>query len=92
MALAFMSVSALLLALTVRTSSLVNETFCVGRTHNQCVFTRLGIYTLTAFSSLRFFDSWRSFLTSWSRSTRRETRTKESDMCASFRVLNLQVQ
>ena len=41
---AFMSVSALLLALSVRTTSLVNETFCVGRTHYQCVFTHLGIY------------------------------------------------
>ena len=44
MALAFMSVSALLLALSVRTSSHVNFTFCVGRTHYQCVFTHLEIY------------------------------------------------
>ena len=43
-------------------------------------------------SSLLLFDSWRSFLTTWSRSTRLETRTKESNMCASFRVLNLQAQ
>ena len=45
MALAFKSVSALWLALSVRTSSLVNETFCVGRIHYQCVcvFTHLGI-------------------------------------------------
>ena len=44
MALAFMSVSSLLLPLFVRTGSLVNEFFCPGRTHNQCVFTHLGIY------------------------------------------------
>ena len=49
MALAFMSVSALLLAVSVRTSSLVNSTFCVGRTHFQCVFTHLGIYKWTSF-------------------------------------------
>ena len=49
MALAFVSVSALWLALSVRTSSLVNETFCVGRIHYQCVFTHLGIYKWIAF-------------------------------------------
>ena len=49
MALAFMSVSALLLALSVRTSSHVNFTFCVGRTHYQCVFTHLEIYKWIAF-------------------------------------------
>ena len=49
MALAFMSVSALLLALSVRTSLLVNKTLCVGRTHYQCVFTHLGIYKWIAF-------------------------------------------
>ena len=86
MAMPFMSVSALLLAMSVRTSSLVNKTFCVGRIHYQRVFTHLGIYKWTA------FDSWRSFLTTWSRSPRLETRTKESNMCASFRVLNLQAQ
>ena len=48
MALAFMSVSALLLALSVRTSSFVNYFFCVGRIHYQCVFTHLGIYTWTS--------------------------------------------
>ena len=41
-------------------------------------------------NSLLLFDSRRSFLTARSRSTRLETRTKESNMCASFRVLNLQ--
>ena len=49
MALAFMSVSALLLALSVFTSSLQNKTFCVDRTHCQCVFTHLRIYKWTAF-------------------------------------------
>ena len=38
-------------------------------------------------SSLLLFDSWRSFLTTWSRSTRLETRTKESNICASSRVV-----
>ena len=35
--------------LSVRTSSLVNKTFCVGRTHDQFVFTHLGIYKWIAF-------------------------------------------
>ena len=48
-ALAFTSVSALLLALSVRTGSLVTSTFCVGRTHFQRVFTHLRIYEWTAF-------------------------------------------
>ena len=45
MALAFMSVSALLLALSVRTSTLVNYTFYVGRTHNQCKCSRIWGFT-----------------------------------------------
>ena len=49
MALAYMSVSALLHALSVRTSSFVNYTFCVSRTHFQCVFTHLGVYIWTGF-------------------------------------------
>ena len=49
MALAFMSVSALLLALSVRTSSYVDKILCVGRAHNQCVFTHFGIYKWIAF-------------------------------------------
>ena len=49
MTLAFMSVSVLLLALCFRTSSYVNKTLCVGRTHFLCAFTHLGIYIWTAF-------------------------------------------
>ena len=48
MTLAFMSVSVLLLALCVRTSSHVNKTSCVGRAHLLCAFTHLGIYIWTA--------------------------------------------
>ena len=43
-------------------------------------------------SSLLLLDPWRSFLTTWSRSTRFETRTKETNMCAHFLVLNLQAE
>ncbi len=95
--LAFMSVSALLLALSVRTSSLVNLTFCVGRI--ECVHASGDLQmdcvqtpSYWSDSSLQLFDSWRSFLTTWSRSTRLETRAKESNMCASFLVSNLQAQ
>ena len=50
MTLAFMSVSVLLLALCVRTSSYVNKTLCVGRAHFLCAFTHLlGIYIWTTF-------------------------------------------
>ena len=49
-----MSVSVLLLALCVRTSSYVNYTFGVGRTHFQCVFTHLWIHTWTAFKRQAF--------------------------------------
>ena len=43
MTLAFMSVSVLLLALCVRTTSYVNKTLCVGRAHFLRAFTHLGI-------------------------------------------------
>ena len=49
MTLTFMSVSVLVLALWVRTSSSVNKTWCVGRAHFLCVFTHLEIYIWTAF-------------------------------------------
>ena len=44
-----MSVSALLLAMSVRTASLVNKTFRVARTDFQCAFTHLVMYKWTAF-------------------------------------------
>ena len=88
MALAFMSVSPLSLALLRRSHSL-----------SVCVHVSLGLQmdcvqtpSYWSDSSLLLFDSWRSFLATWSRSTRLETRTKESNMCASFGVLNLQPQ
>ena len=49
MTLAFMSVSVLLLAFCVRTSSYVNKTLWVGRAHFLCAFTHLGIYVWIAF-------------------------------------------
>ena len=49
MTLAFMSVSVLLLALWVRTSSFVNKTWCVGRADFLFAFTHLRIYIWTAF-------------------------------------------
>ena len=41
--------SGFLLALSLRASPLVNQTFCVGRTLYQCVSTHLVIYKWTAF-------------------------------------------
>ena len=49
MTLAFMSVSVLLLALCVRTSSYVNKTLCVCRAHFLCALTHLEIYIWSAF-------------------------------------------
>ena len=49
MTLAFMSVSVLVLALCVRSSSHVNITLLVGRAHFLCAFTHLGVYMWTAF-------------------------------------------
>ena len=100
LALAFMSMSALLLALSVRTSSLENFFFLRGsRSLSVCVHASGDLQmdcvqtpSYLCNSSLLLFDCWRSFLTAWSRSTRLETRTEESSMCASFRVLNLQTQ
>ena len=68
-----------------------SQSVCVhasGDLHVDCVQTP----SYWSDSSLLLFDSWRLLLTAWSRSTRLETRTKESNMCASFRVLNLQMR
>ncbi len=99
MALALMSVS--LVACFVRQNQFTCEFHFLHRSHSLsvCVHASWDLHmdfgqTSSCWSdfSLLLFDSWRSFLTTWSRSTRLETRVKECNLCASFRVLNLHAQ